>query len=114
MLFGVLSLLMGHWILFVAKICVKSSVFSSSRFYPCAMDGEVRLVGRVTMPRSDQFLNMSVMNKEQVIAVSHGYCPQVAQLSIFFGKVHFLNERFTTSSHHCSKNITFKFVTYCI
>ncbi|XP_051140331.1 MLO-like protein 4 isoform X2 [Andrographis paniculata] len=35
MVFGVLSLLMGHWIIFVAKICVKSSAMSS-RFYPCA------------------------------------------------------------------------------
>ncbi|XP_071915662.1 MLO-like protein 4 isoform X1 [Coffea arabica] len=35
MLFGLLSLLMGHWIIFVAKICIKSSA-SSTRFYPCA------------------------------------------------------------------------------
>ncbi|KAL7143696.1 hypothetical protein ABFS83_08G209100 [Erythranthe nasuta] len=34
MVFGLLSLLMGHWIVFVAKICVKSSSLSS-RFYPC-------------------------------------------------------------------------------
>lgn len=32
--FGVLSLLMGHWSILVAKICVKSSLFST-RFYPC-------------------------------------------------------------------------------
>ncbi|KAL2520354.1 MLO-like protein 4 [Forsythia ovata] len=35
MLFGLLSLLMGHWTIFVAKICVKSSALSS-HFYPCA------------------------------------------------------------------------------
>ncbi|CAI9110951.1 OLC1v1011061C1 [Oldenlandia corymbosa var. corymbosa] len=35
MVFGVLSLLMGHWIIFVAKICVKSSHLSTRRFYPC-------------------------------------------------------------------------------
>ncbi|CAA0809391.1 MLO-like protein 4, partial [Striga hermonthica] len=35
MVFGLLSLLMGHWIVFVSKICVKSSALSS-RFYPCA------------------------------------------------------------------------------
>ncbi|XP_073145289.1 MLO-like protein 4 [Henckelia pumila] len=35
MVFGVLSLLMGHWLIFVPKICVKSSALSS-RFYPCA------------------------------------------------------------------------------
>lgn len=32
--FGVLSLLMGHFTIFVAKICIKSSVFST-RYYPC-------------------------------------------------------------------------------
>ncbi|XP_009616510.1 MLO-like protein 4 isoform X2 [Nicotiana tomentosiformis] len=35
MVFGLLSLLMGHWIIYVAKICVKSSAFSS-HFYPCS------------------------------------------------------------------------------
>ncbi|EPS59298.1 hypothetical protein M569_15508, partial [Genlisea aurea] len=34
MVFGLLSLLLGHWIVFVAKICIKSSTLSS-RFYPC-------------------------------------------------------------------------------
>ncbi|KAL5557541.1 hypothetical protein UlMin_039777 [Ulmus minor] len=38
MVFGVLSLTMGHWIVIVAKICVKSSVLSS-RFYPCSLEG---------------------------------------------------------------------------
>ncbi|KAL9664780.1 hypothetical protein QQ045_020188 [Rhodiola kirilowii] len=41
MLFGVLSLLMGHWIVFVAKICVKSSALSD-RFYPCASKADFR------------------------------------------------------------------------
>ncbi|CAN4083448.1 unnamed protein product [Withania somnifera] len=36
MVFGVLSLLMGHWIIYVAKICVKSSAVSS-HFYPCSL-----------------------------------------------------------------------------
>ncbi|XP_009760404.1 MLO-like protein 4 [Nicotiana sylvestris] len=35
MVFGLLSLLMGHWIIYVAKICVKSSALSS-HFYPCS------------------------------------------------------------------------------
>ncbi|XXG75007.1 hypothetical protein AAC387_Pa07g3600 [Persea americana] len=35
MLFGLLSLSLGHWTIWVARICVKSSVFSA-RFYPCA------------------------------------------------------------------------------
>nr|XP_043606463.1 MLO-like protein 4 [Erigeron canadensis] len=37
MLFAVLSLLMGHWIVYAAKICVKSSTISS-RFYPCSVE----------------------------------------------------------------------------
>ncbi|KAI3665365.1 hypothetical protein L6452_43989 [Arctium lappa] len=37
MLFAVLSLLMGHWIIYAAKICVKSSAISS-RFYPCSIE----------------------------------------------------------------------------
>ncbi|KAA8531988.1 hypothetical protein F0562_006870 [Nyssa sinensis] len=41
MLFGLLSLLMGHWIVFVAKICIKSSVLSS-RFYPCALESDTK------------------------------------------------------------------------
>ncbi|XP_015064050.1 MLO-like protein 4 isoform X1 [Solanum pennellii] len=35
MVFGLLSLLMGHWIVYIAKICVKSSAVSS-HFYPCS------------------------------------------------------------------------------
>ncbi|KAL3525254.1 hypothetical protein ACH5RR_013626 [Cinchona calisaya] len=41
MLFGLLSLLMGHWIIIVAKICVKSSALST-RFYPCAPRNAVK------------------------------------------------------------------------
>ncbi|XP_076957485.1 MLO-like protein 4 [Bidens hawaiensis] len=37
MLFAVLSLLMGHWIVYAAKICVKSSAISS-QFYPCSVE----------------------------------------------------------------------------
>nr|KAJ0218564.1 hypothetical protein LSAT_V11C300129680 [Lactuca sativa] len=37
MLFAILSLLMGHWIVYISKICVKSSAISS-RFYPCSID----------------------------------------------------------------------------
>ncbi|PWA71519.1 mlo-related protein [Artemisia annua] len=40
MLFAVLSLLMGHWIVYAAKICVKSSAISS-RFYPCSVQKSV-------------------------------------------------------------------------
>ncbi|KAK4402050.1 MLO-like protein 4 [Sesamum angolense] len=44
MVFGLLSLLMGHWIVFVAKICVKSSAVSS-RFYPCVASNYVKHEG---------------------------------------------------------------------
>ncbi|KAI7737638.1 hypothetical protein M8C21_001549 [Ambrosia artemisiifolia] len=37
MLFAVLSLLMGHWIVYAAKICVKSSAINS-QFYPCSVE----------------------------------------------------------------------------
>ncbi|KAJ4843309.1 hypothetical protein Tsubulata_030217 [Turnera subulata] len=46
MLFGLLSLLMGHWIGFIAKICVKSSELSS-RFYPCAINNDLKAVERI-------------------------------------------------------------------
>ncbi|KZV53830.1 MLO-like protein 4 [Dorcoceras hygrometricum] len=41
MVFGLLSLLMGHWIIFVSKICVKSSALSN-RFYPCSLHKHVQ------------------------------------------------------------------------
>ncbi|XP_077246573.1 MLO-like protein 4 isoform X2 [Tasmannia lanceolata] len=37
MLFGLLSLLLGHWTIWVAKICIKSSTLSA-RFYPCSKE----------------------------------------------------------------------------
>ncbi|VFR02507.1 unnamed protein product [Cuscuta campestris] len=35
MVFGLLSLLMGHWIGFVARICIRSSAINT-HFYPCS------------------------------------------------------------------------------
>ncbi|KAL9464671.1 hypothetical protein AB3S75_002304 [Citrus x aurantiifolia] len=75
MLFGVLSLLMGHWIVFVAKICVKSSALSS-RFYPCASKADLTSVAHSLVSRSN-FLNSS-LDREQV-QTRHGssyYCPE--------------------------------------
>ncbi|CAJ2646612.1 unnamed protein product [Trifolium pratense] len=73
MLFGLLSLLMGHWIVFVAKICVKSSVLSS-RFFPCAMEKSFEIV------KHDAWLNSEYSNrtilKEQVNNGRHNYCPK--------------------------------------
>ncbi|KAB1201807.1 MLO-like protein 4 [Morella rubra] len=79
MLFGLLSLLMGHWIAFVAKICVKSSVFSS-RFYPCALEGDLRSVKHIPVPGSD-YLNKSVVREHVKIGL-HDYCPELLLISL--------------------------------
>ncbi|KAK7307476.1 hypothetical protein VNO77_40578 [Canavalia gladiata] len=73
MLFGLLSLLMGHWIIFVAKICVKSSVLSS-RFFPCAMEKNAGTVKRIFWSNSE-YSNKTVP-KEQVNKGLHNYCPE--------------------------------------
>lgn len=77
MLFGLLSLLMGHWIKFVAKICIKSSALSS-QFYPCAREGDFRTGDHIL------FLNSVYPNisKEQVIAGEHHFCPEVRFLLV--------------------------------
>ncbi|KAH1224015.1 MLO-like protein 4 [Glycine max] len=71
MLFGLLSLLMGHWIIFVAKICVKSSVLSST-FFPCAMEKNSvkRFVGLGSEPSNKTVL------KGQMNNGLHNYCPE--------------------------------------
>ncbi|KAG7015819.1 MLO-like protein 4, partial [Cucurbita argyrosperma subsp. argyrosperma] len=66
MLFGLLSLLMGHWIVFVARICVKSSVLSS-RFYPCALEIDLKRVRHVSIASE----NMNSSN-----AGIREYCPE--------------------------------------
>ncbi|XP_050241749.1 MLO-like protein 4 isoform X3 [Quercus robur] len=74
MLFGLLSLLMGHWIAFVAKICVKSSSVMNSQFYPCALEGDLQTVKRILVSGSNN-LNHSIV-REQVKAGGHNYCPE--------------------------------------
>ncbi|WVZ12210.1 hypothetical protein V8G54_016740 [Vigna mungo] len=71
MLFGLLSLLMGHWIIFVAKICVKSSVISS-RFFPCPL--EKNSVKHVVW-LSSEYSNRTVV-KGQVNNGLRNYCPE--------------------------------------
>lgn len=73
MLFGLLSLLMGHWTIFVAKICVKSSVVNS-RFVPCPIE---RYSGRVEhiFWSISEYSNKTVL-KEQVNNGVHNYCPE--------------------------------------
>lgn len=78
MLFGVMSLLMGHWIFIVAKICVKSSLLSS-KFFPCALESDLHSVEHVLVSSSN-YLNKSV-SKMQVKAGSHDYCPEVSLLA---------------------------------
>ncbi|KAJ0097302.1 hypothetical protein Patl1_29099 [Pistacia atlantica] len=73
MLFGLLSLLMGHWIVFVAKICVKSSALSS-KFYPCELKGYSRSVQGISVSSSD-YLNKTLVG-EQLNTRQHQYCPE--------------------------------------
>ncbi|KAK9129472.1 hypothetical protein Sjap_009959 [Stephania japonica] len=73
MLFGLLSLLMGHWTIWVSKICIKSSVLSS-RFYPCTVEG----YNKISVPRelivSFDESNYSVLQQHKT--VRHEYCPE--------------------------------------
>ena len=73
MLFGLLSLLMGHWIVFVARICVKSSVLSS-RFYPCALETDLKRVRHIFI--ATQSLNSSVPREHNNDGIRE-YCPEV-------------------------------------
>ncbi|XP_031738410.1 MLO-like protein 4 isoform X2 [Cucumis sativus] len=72
MLFGLLSLLMGHWIVFVARICVKSSVLSS-RFYPCALETDLKRVRHIFI--ATQSLNSSVPREHNNDGIRE-YCPE--------------------------------------
>ncbi|KAH7566263.1 hypothetical protein JRO89_XS08G0127600 [Xanthoceras sorbifolium] len=71
MLFGLMSLLMGHWITFVAKICVKSSVLSS-RFYPCVSKSDFRSIGHNLVSNSKYFNH--TLGRELVD--TRDYCPE--------------------------------------
>ncbi|KAL8476504.1 hypothetical protein ACS0TY_028978 [Phlomoides rotata] len=74
MLFGLLSLLMGHWIIFVAKICVKSSALSS-RFYPCAPPMKKQaFVNHMNVLRSEH-LNSSIP-RLLLEDLNHEFCPK--------------------------------------
>ncbi|KAF5765162.1 hypothetical protein HanRHA438_Chr15g0712701 [Helianthus annuus] len=73
MLFAVLSLLMGHWIIYAAKICVKSSAISS-QFYPCSVDkSSVEPLNHHLS--SDNFSNYSI--SRQLLSHKHSQiCPE--------------------------------------
>lgn len=80
MLFGLLSLMMGHWIIFVSKICINSSAMSS-RFYPCVESGisERKTVELLDVPSSNH-LNYSVPRQLEVRAPID-FCPEVVVTS---------------------------------
>lgn len=81
MVFGLLSLLMGHWIAFVAKICVKPSALMSSRFYPCSPNKyaeQQALERHAVVFRSDHF-NSSI-SRFLVEDLNHNFCPEVVFL----------------------------------
>ncbi|XP_021908263.1 MLO-like protein 4 isoform X2 [Carica papaya] len=73
MLFGLMSLLMGHWIGYVAKLCVKSTALST-RFYPCSLNNGSR---KYTFVSSLELLiNNTVVREEEMSNKRHDYCPK--------------------------------------
>ncbi|KAH6784572.1 hypothetical protein C2S52_009531 [Perilla frutescens var. hirtella] len=77
MVFGLLSLLMGHWIAFVAKICVKPSALMSSRFYPCApnkFSQPQALESHAVVLRADH--SNSSISRLLLEDLNHDYCPE--------------------------------------
>ncbi|PPS13888.1 hypothetical protein GOBAR_AA06687 [Gossypium barbadense] len=86
MLFGVLSLLMGHWISFFAKICIKSSALDS-RFYPCAKSSHRNSEHAVKLNT-----NSTVFRGKKLVTVHHGYCPE--------GKDSFASHESLEQLHH--------------
>ncbi|OVA19626.1 Mlo-related protein [Macleaya cordata] len=79
MLFGLLSLLMGHWTIWVSKICVKSSALSS-RFFPCTVEGykSVTLPQQLLHITSFPSLNHSVFINQEKLQETESleYCPE--------------------------------------
>lgn len=77
MLFGLLSLLMGHWIVYVAKICIKTSK-ASRRFYPCALESELNdETSQIDISGLNySFMNYSVPRQLMNTAVHDHYCPK--------------------------------------
>ncbi|KAJ8764529.1 hypothetical protein K2173_006269 [Erythroxylum novogranatense] len=73
MLFGLLSLLMGHWIVFVAKICVKTSSLSR-RLYPCAVEEQLGAVEHFLVSTL-HYENSSTV-RQQVNNRQQDYCPE--------------------------------------
>ncbi|KAL2254250.1 UNVERIFIED_CONTAM: MLO-like protein 4 [Sesamum indicum] len=87
MVFGLLSLLMGHWIVFVAKICVKSSAVSS-RFYPCVASNYVKHEGfeNQAVDLRSNHLNSSTA-RSLLEDVHQGFCPQLCFSRQFWSSI---------------------------
>lgn len=85
MLFGVLSLLMGHWSEFFAKICIKSSTLDS-RFYPCAPKvADQLMVQQHMIVSSSKYSNNTVSREAQETNTRwHDYCPEVYPIFLPF------------------------------
>ncbi|XP_034889711.1 MLO-like protein 4 isoform X3 [Populus alba] len=84
MVFGLLSLLMGHWIVFVAKICVKTSTLNST-FYPCAVKKNNLTPGQHVLS-SVKYPNDSFV-KELVHKQKNEYCPELCFSRQFWSSI---------------------------
>ncbi|XP_065856654.1 MLO-like protein 4 [Euphorbia lathyris] len=71
MVFGLLSLLMGHWVVVVAKICIRGSS-ANSKFFPCAERNVMRL-------QLSRFQNSSGFRNDSsmfTLVNIHHHCPE--------------------------------------
>ncbi|KAL1569762.1 MLO-like protein 4 [Salvia divinorum] len=76
MVFGLISVFMGHWIAFVAKICIKPSTLMSSRFYPCSpKTAEQQVLDRHTVVFRSGHFNSSI-SRLLLEDADHDYCPE--------------------------------------
>ncbi|KAL4187182.1 hypothetical protein AMTRI_Chr09g17620 [Amborella trichopoda] len=77
MVFGLLSLLLGHWARWVAEICVKASPLGS-RFYPCSVKNYNRLLipsAQMGNSRGSYSVNHSVF-RQWKHGFQHSHCSQ--------------------------------------
>ncbi|OIT38739.1 PREDICTED: MLO-like protein 4 isoform X2 [Nicotiana attenuata] len=79
MVFGLLSLLMGHWIIYIAKICVKSSALSS-HFYPCSPPRNKResAITKFVLSGSS-YLNSTSSSRLLLSGRNEDFCPEGLQ-----------------------------------
>ncbi|KAJ6736856.1 MLO-LIKE PROTEIN 1 [Salix viminalis] len=87
MVFGLLSLLMGHWIAFVAKICVESSTLSS-KFYPCVVKKNNFTPGNHILSRVKYSNDSFVKELGHESFVSHESLEQLHRLMFVLGVIH--------------------------